>query len=213
MRRNLRCGGGNSSLSGVCGGIVRFSKKPGRRQGARGIKAPAGPKWSPTTAGRAHRPSAPSLIWQQPHPIYYAELLYRAAPSAVTLERYQEIVWATAEFMASFAVYDKERDRYVLGPPVIPAQENHRPEETLNPTFELEYWVFGLKVANEWRRRLGLDPEPKWAEVAAKMAALPIGDGVYLADERCPETFARYHYDHPSMLGAFGILPGWRADR
>lgn len=190
--------------------ILEKARETARRQGYQGARWP---KMVAYDGRESPSPIGPLLIWQQPHPIYYAELLYRAAPSAVTLERYQEIVWATAEFMASFAVYDKERDRYVLGPPVIPAQENHRPEETLNPTFELEYWVFGLEVANEWRRRLGLDPEPKWAEVAAKMAALPIGDGVYLAHERCPETFARYHYDHPSMLGAFGILPGWRADR
>jgi hypothetical protein len=114
--------------------------------------------------------------------------------------------------MASFAHYDAVRDRYVLGPPVIPAQENHRPEITLNPAFELEYWVFGLNIAQTWRKRLGLPPEPHWKRVMAKMATLPVQDGVYLAHENCPATFTGFNVDHPSMLGAYGLLPGKLAD-
>ena len=90
-------------------------------------------------------PIGPLLIWQQPHPIFYAELCYRARPNRRTLERYRQIVFESAEFMASFAHFDHRRQRYVLGPPVIPAQENHPPRETWNPTFELAYWAYGLK--------------------------------------------------------------------
>ena len=56
--------------------------------------------------------------------------------------------------MASYAVYDRDRDEYPLGPPLIPAQENHKPEESFNPTFELEYWKTGLEVALAWVERL-----------------------------------------------------------
>ena len=42
------------------------------------------------------------IIWQQPHPIYYAELCYRQRRSPATLERYRELVFETASFMASF---------------------------------------------------------------------------------------------------------------
>src|SRR5690606_7653777 len=42
------------------------------------------------------------IIWQQPHPIYLAELLYRHDPTGKTLDRYQEIVFSTADFMSSF---------------------------------------------------------------------------------------------------------------
>ena len=62
-------------------------------------------------------PIGPLLIWQQPHPITYAELCYQARPSRKTLERYREIVFASAEFMASFPFYDEKTQRYVLGPP------------------------------------------------------------------------------------------------
>ena len=175
----------------------------------------AGARWPKMTApGGAESPSpiGPLLIWQQPHPIYYAELLYRARPTWETLELYKEIVFATAEFMASYAAYDRINDRYLLGPPLIPAQENHTPEETVNPTFELEYWVLGLKTANAWRQRMGMKPNSAWAEIAGKLGPLPVKDGVYLAHERCAATFTAKNHDHPSMLGALGILPGVLVD-
>ena len=103
------------------------------------------------------------LIWQQPHPIYFAELVYRAQPNRRTLDAYREIVFESAEFMASYPFWDAQGKRYVLGPPLIPAQESHPPKTTFNPTFELAYWAFGLETAQRWRARLGLtlDPRPR----------------------------------------------------
>ena len=100
-------------------------------------------------------PIGPLLIWQQPHPIFYAELCYliaaRSRDAGTDIGRSSS---RSAEFMASFAHFDAKTDRYVLGPPVIPAQENHPPRETWNPTFELAYWHFGLRIAqhgaNAW---------------------------------------------------------------
>lgn len=150
----------------------------------------------------------PLLIWQQPHPISYAELCYRVRPNKDTLTTYKDIVFETAEFMASFVVWDTENNRYVLGPPTIPAQENHEPEITINPTFELEYWCFGLNLANLWRERLGFEINTNWKDVANNLASLPEKEGVYLAHENCPDTYTGFNFDHPSMLGAFGMLPG-----
>jgi hypothetical protein len=45
------------------------------------------------------------------------------------------------------------------------------------------------------------------------LSALPVRDGVYLAHENCPQTFSERNYDHPSMLGALGMLPGTGVDR
>lgn len=67
----------------------------------------------------------PFIIWQQPHPIYYVELLYQARPNRETLHRYQEIVHETAEFMSSYAWRDTAIRQYFLGPPVVPAQEGY----------------------------------------------------------------------------------------
>jgi protein-glucosylgalactosylhydroxylysine glucosidase len=175
----------------------------------------AGARW-PKMAGPEGRDSpsniGPLLIWQQPHPIAYAELCYHAHPNRATLERYRTIVFASAEFMASYAWLDPKDGRYHLGPPVIPAQENHPPRDTWDPVFELEYWHWGLETANRWRERLGLTPDPRWGEIARKLAPLPQQDGVYLAHANCPQTYTERNRDHPSMLGALGVLPGAKVE-
>ncbi|WP_160720897.1 glycoside hydrolase family 65 [Bacillus sp. USDA818B3_A] len=151
---------------------------------------------------------APVLIWQQPHVIALAELLYKENLSEATLKRWKEIVVETANFMASFAVWDEQKQAYILGPPLIPAQECHRPEESWNPPYELEYWKYGLEIAVKWAERLGEPVNPKWIEVGNGLAEPPHSEGVYLAHEGCPDTFEHFNHDHPSMVGALGILPG-----
>lgn len=157
-------------------------------------------------------PIGPLLIWQQPHPIFYAELCYKARSNRQTLERYRTIVFESAAFMASYASFDEKTQRYVLGPPLIPAQENHPARETWNPTFELAYWAYGLRVAQQWRERLGMKRDPVWDRVISGLSLLPVKNGVYLAHENCPQTYSERNSDHPSMLGALGVLPGERVD-
>ena len=176
----------------------------------------AGARW-PKMVGPEGRdspsPIGPLLIWQQPHQIFYAELCYLTHPNRATARRYADLVFETAAFMSSYAYFDKATHRYVLGPPVIPAQENHPARETWNPTFELAYWKFGLRIAQSWRERLGLQRVAEWERVIEKLSPMPTRDGVYLAHENCPQTFTKRNVDHPSMLGALGFLPGDDADR
>jgi len=190
--------------------ILPSARERAKQQGYLGARWP---KMTSPDGRDSPSPIGPLLIWQQPHPIFYAELAYLTNPTLATLKKYQGIVFESAEFMASYAYFDKAANRYVLGPPVIPAQENHPPRETWNPTFELEYWRFGLKTANQWRQRLGLKRDPKWDDILQKLSKLPTKDGVYLAHENCPQTFTERNKDHPSMLGALGILSGERVDR
>ncbi len=114
----------------------------------------------------------------------------------------------TADFMASYVVYDQIEDRYVLGPPLIPTQENHKAQETCNPTFELAYWSHGLKLAQQWRKRLGMPDDSNWEKVISKLSRPTAINDIYMAHENCPDTFSRLNIDHPSMLGTLGILPG-----
>jgi hypothetical protein len=192
------------------GAILPSAREKAKQQGYTGARWP---KMTAPDGRSSPSPVGEMLIWQQPHPIAMAELCYAAHPNRQTLDRYRDIVMESAEFMASFAWFDQTRGRYVLGPPVIPAQENHPPRETWNPTFELEYWYDALGIAQQWRKRLGLAADPKWEAVRAKISALPVQDGVYLAHENCPQTFTERNRDHPSMLGALGVLPGARVDR
>jgi hypothetical protein len=95
---------------------------------------------------------------------------------------------------------------------VIPAQENHPPRETWNPTFELEYWHFGLSTAQKWRTRMRMPRVANWDDVLTKLSKLPTRDGVFLAHENCPQTFTERNKDHPSMLAALGMLSGTKVD-
>lgn len=199
-------------LEASMGWYSRILPKARKLAASQGYKGARWPKMVGPDGEQGPSVIAPLLIWQQPHPIMLAELCYRNDPG--TLVQYASIVLESAEFMASFAHWDKEQRRFVLGPPIIPAQECHRPEETLNPPFEVEYWRYGLKTAQLWRERLGLPPEPEWDRVIQGLSALPVSEeGVYLAHENCPDTYTRYNEDHPSMLGALGILPGELVDR
>lgn len=171
------------------------------------------PKMTDPAGDDSPSPIGPLLIWQQPHPIVYAELCYQAHPDRATLEKFAEVVQKSAEFMASYAAWEPEKNRYCLGPPVIPAQENHPPEQTWNPTFELSYWRYALALAQVWRKRMGLPAVELWNQIIAKLAKLPVGDGVYLAHENCPQTFTERNRDHPSMLYSLGVLPGDNVDQ
>ncbi|CAD5299614.1 MULTISPECIES: hypothetical protein [unclassified Imperialibacter] len=149
------------------------------------------------------------LLWQQPHIIAFAELIYNGKPTKEVLEKYDEVVQETAAFMADFAWYDPELKRYILGPGVIAAQERFDPKTTFNPTYELAYWRWALETAQQWRERQGQPRNEKWDKVLDDLSPLPQKDGLYLAAESAPESYDSTYYmtDHPSVLGAYGMLP------
>src|ERR1035437_11144614 len=78
---------------------------PSAREKAR-IQGYAGARWPKMTApdGRDSPSNVGTLlIWQQPHPIAMAELCYGAHPNRETVERYREVGFESAEFMAYYA--------------------------------------------------------------------------------------------------------------
>ena len=149
----------------------------------------------------------PLLLWQQSHPIYYAELCYRRTPNAQTLKEWSEIVEASAEWMASYAQLVPARDQYVLGPAMRTVPENNS-DSDINPTYELAAWRFGLETAQVWRQRAGQPPNTDWDKVLAKLSPAPVADGLYLAHEGQPTYTQQWTYEHPGMLGALGAIPG-----
>ncbi|MEO8254429.1 MAG: hypothetical protein ABI554_08565 [Flavobacterium sp.] len=182
------------------------AKKIAERQGFDGVR------WQKMTDPDGNE--APSsigalLIWQQPHFITYAELMYRDHKDKATLDLYKKRVFATADFMASFAYYDQAKKRYILGPGVIPAQERFKAIETFNPTYELAYWNWALNTALEWKKRVGEPEVAKWAAVVAQLSKLAVQDNVYLATESAKDSYTNPEYktDHPSVFGTFGMLP------
>lgn len=192
------------------------------RHGVRGA-------WWPKMTGPEGRNSpslvSPFIMWQQPHPILLAELVWRADHDPAVLDRYGELVEASADLLASWPIADG--DRLTLGTPLIPAQENYDPLTTINPTFEVEYFRWALETAQQWRVRKGQARRADWDQALARIAPPPMANGLYLPVESVPdfwETAAsgacREHAaapqcknrDHPSFLMAYGFIPGARID-
>jgi hypothetical protein len=197
---------------GYYSAILARAQSTARRQGYTGARWP-----KMTDPAGTESPSAvgPFLIWQQPHPIFYAELCYRAHPDRRTLERFEDVVRQTADFMASYVAWDDDGKRCVLGPVLQCAQEIFPKEHTLNPTFELTYWRWGLETAQQWRNRLGLPRDPGWDRVLKCLARPSIEDNRYLFAETAAGTYSqkKWNYDHPSVTAALGMLPGTEIDR
>jgi hypothetical protein len=193
-------------------GILPRARETARRQGYAGARWP-----KMTDPSGAESPSSvgPFLVWQQPHPVYLAELVRRERGDRATLERFRELVFETAEFMASFPSWDEAGQRYVLGPVLQGAQEIFPKDRTYDTAFELAYWRWGLEAAQRWRERLSLPREPRWQRVLDRLAALPVRDGKYLFAESAPGSFAdpRWARDHPSVTAILGVLPGAGVDR
>jgi len=172
------------------------------QQGYKGVRWPKmiGPDGveSPSRIG-------PLLVWQQPHLIFYCELLYRENQSLEFVDRYSKLIEATADFMFDYANWDSTKKCYVLGPPIISAREgNHFTyKRNMNPAFELAYWSWGLKKANDWRERLGLQRNVDWDRMAEQMSPWPIVDNVYVEAEFVLEKDG----GHPTQLAAYGFLP------
>lgn len=181
-------------------------RKKAKDQGYDGVR------WPKTLGGHRHwewpNEINPLLIWQEPHPIFFAELDYRAHPSKQTLNKWKDVVLGTADFMASYPYYNQKEDRYILGYPLQVVSENANPRNTINPTFELSYWRTGLRIAQEWRHRLGLPSNPKYDEVSTKLSKLPVKDGLYVSWENIDSMWTKFNFEHPALIGAYGMLPG-----
>ncbi len=185
--------------------------------------------WWPKMTGPEGRNSpslvSPFLMWQQPHPILLSELVWRSRKDQATLDRYAELVEASAELLASWPT--PKDGRLDLGPPLIPAQENYDPMTTVNPVFEVEYFRWGIATAQAWRERRGLTRRADWDEALARIAPPVVKDGLYLPVASLPDFWTNAqsaecrgkaaaaqckNRDHPSFLMAYGFIPGARID-
>ncbi|MDR3708839.1 MAG: hypothetical protein P4L33_11085 [Capsulimonadaceae bacterium] len=185
--------------------FLASSKDRAKHQGYRGARWP---KMTGPEGWDSVHPCNAMLAWQQPHPMFFAELDYRAHPTRETLDKWREVLFETADFMASYAYWDEPSKRFVLGPPMYVVSENTDPKITINPAFELSYWRFGLRIAQTWRERLGLKRDADWENVLQNLSPLPMQDGVYVLYEGVPNMWTHYNYEHPALTGVYGWLPG-----
>ncbi|KXN89184.1 hypothetical protein AN958_06111 [Leucoagaricus sp. SymC.cos] len=174
---------------------------------------PSGARWPKMTdpSGR----SAPGeinnlLIWQQPHPLIFAEYEYRSFPTKDTLEKWENVVRETANWMAVFAWFNESTKVYDLGPPLFVVSEDTSPNITQNPALELAYWRLGLGIAEKWMHTLGKDVPSLWVDVKNNLAKLPMDNGTYMVYEGIEKNFwddPKFTSDHPALVGLYGWLP------
>ena len=175
---------------------------PARKmQGREMVKMPApdGVE-SPSGVGRV-------LVWQQPHPVYLAEIVYRAHKNRATLDRDQEIVFRTAAYMATFLAYDLQRRQFSLAralPPPMKGTPN-------TPTISIPAWN-SATGAGHWkppkREASGLAwNASRMGESFERPPTPPIRNGIYVAVELPEETGPAW-----MARGLWG-LPGNGIDR
>ena len=198
----------NRALPGIYDRFLESSRDRATNQGYKGARWG---KMSDPTGRSAPGEINSLLIWQQPHPFYFAELEYRSFPTSQNLKKWDKILTASAEFMVSFAWFNNTTNVYDLGPPMYPVSENTNPNSTINPTFELAYWHFGLSVAQKWKVRQNLPVPAEWTHVLQNLAPLPIDNATqtYAVYEGIPNMWIdpNTYYDHPAMSGIYGLLP------
>ncbi|KAF2278296.1 uncharacterized protein EI97DRAFT_373113 [Westerdykella ornata] len=201
------------SLPGV---YTRFLPSSFARAAKQGYEGARLGKMSDPTGRSAPGEINSLLIWQQGHPLWFAEMEYRRYPTGVTLRKWDAVITGVADFMADYAFWNSSTRVYDLGPPMYPVSENTDPNATVNAAFELAYWRFGLGVAVRWRERLGRRVPWKWRLVRENLARLPVEkdgeDGndeeVYVLYEGVRDmwTTPSLTEDHPALLAINGVL-------
>ena len=185
-----------------------------RARGTAARQGYTGARWPKMTdPSGAESPSSvgPFLVWQQPHPIFYAELAYRAKPTRETLERFREVVFDTAEFMAILPGVGRYH-RALRARPAAAVCPGNLPEEHDR---QLHVRAGLLALGSGDGADLAAAPGPAargsiGIVVLEGPAPLPVADGKYLFAESTPDCYKnpRWARDHPSVTGALGILPG-----
>lgn len=178
----------------------------------------------------------PLLVWQQSHSIYLAEGQRRAAaagaggaPAArAVMARLSPVVFATADFLASFAVPDAA-GVYHLRPPLFGGDESGDPRAISDPAFELVQINSALDTAAAWRDALGLPASPAWDAVRGHLAAPPLDPAtaappLYANNAACACLYTRGPCgfpragcpgplgSHPMTSGLVGMLNGLAGD-
>jgi hypothetical protein len=164
--------------------------------------------WPKSTGPEGYNDGFPKempLLWREPHPIFFAELDYRLHPTPETLQKWKDVVFGTADFMADYPTRDVN-GQYNLEN-VWPETEG--PRFPTNPIFELGYWRVTLEMAQQWRIRLGLPRDPHWDDVLHHLAPLPVKDGLYIYDDAMTDTYTKRRFSHIDIIANMATLPSF----
>ncbi|RDW86081.1 uncharacterized protein DSM5745_02723 [Aspergillus mulundensis] len=150
------------------------------------------------------------LLWQQPHPMYLASLSYKASPTREALRKWDRVITATADYMASYAWFNESSGLYDLGPPSYGVTENTPPSETRNLAYEIAYWRYALDTAISFKEALGHPIPQPWSTVATHLSPPPIVSDLYAVYSGLNSSWwSDYSLtdDPRSLIMLQGILP------
>jgi hypothetical protein len=134
------------------------------------------------------------MIRELPHPFYFAELEWVSFPDNHTLAKWKDILEDIALLVVSSTRKDEQTHKYDL------FITSEGPPNSKNPTFELAYWRFALRVASDWYKRQNLPVPELLSNVHNNLAHYPVANDSYLSFEKA-DSFS------PSISGMFGLLP------
>ena len=118
--------------------------------------------------------------------------------------------------MASYAYYDSTKQKYILGKGSnsCTGRDSSRKKHLIL----LMNWSIGIglcRLHSNGVKRMDLARNKKWDDVIEKAFAIAVQDNKYLFTESATDSYTNpeYRTDHPSVLGALGMLPQTRLVR
>jgi len=187
----------------VWAGTNRFCLPRERGHIHKDMPVRVGPRWWGRKAGTAHRDWAAADL-ATATPDFLCRTLPPTRKDRKTLERYGQIVFESAEFMASYAFLIRPNDDTSwTAIDSGPGRIIHHARPGIQPSS----WLIGLKdwiLHSAGAKRLGLKRQPQWDRVICDLSSLPVRDGVYLAHENCRKPI-RAQSRSPFNAGSLGM--------
>ncbi|MDE7162276.1 MAG: hypothetical protein K2N65_05935, partial [Anaeroplasmataceae bacterium] len=144
------------------------------------------------------------LIWQMPHLLIMLDEILKQNEKAVPIKDFLPLITDLIDFMVSF--YYLKDGKYHLDSPLIPANENI-PETCDTPIFEECYTLYAFQIFKVWVDKYGISYDiGKIENILNNYAPLEINDGCYEAYIGCKDTYTKYNYDHPMVIGMYSFF-------
>ncbi|MDE5546437.1 MAG: hypothetical protein K2I88_03140, partial [Anaeroplasmataceae bacterium] len=181
--------------------IYESSKKRAEEQGYQGIRFPKMTDFrgedTPSNIGCL-------LIWQMPHLFVLLDEIIKQDAKVICLKEWMSTLQGLIDFMVSF--YYLEDGKYHLDSPMIPANENVL-FDCDTPIFEECYTIYAFEIFKRWIEEYHFFYDTtKIEDIIKNHVPLEVQNGCYEAYIGCKNTYTKYNYDHPMMVGMFSYF-------
>lgn len=181
--------------------IANSSRKRAEQQGYSGARLPkmTDPRGldTPSNIGCL-------LLWQMPHLLIMLDEILKQNKEAISIKEFLPLVIDLIDFMVSF--YYLKNGKYHLDSPLIPANENI-PHTCDTPIFEECYTLYAFQVFKAWVEEYAIPYDTsKIEDILKNYVPLEIKNDCYEAYIGCRDTYTKYNYDHPMLVGMYSFF-------